>query len=204
MGACKYATYLGGADNEFAEHRPWLGADGTFLLTGVTSSPDFPTTAGAFQRTRAGQNDGFVTKVASDGKSFVFSTLLGGSSGGEFLLMPTPDRDGNIFVVGHTTSSDFPVTSNALQAVSGGGREPQDGDGVLAVLSPDGSRLLYATYLGGNGDDLIRSMALGPSGEIYLVGSTTSTNFPTTARAVQKNFAGGTGDAFLVKIVPQR
>ena len=71
------------------------------------------------------------------------------------------------------------------------------------MLSPDASRLLYASYLGGNGDDLIRSMALGPDGEIYLVGSTTSTNFPVTSRAVQTKISGGTGDAFVVKLVPK-
>lgn len=203
-GNLTYATYLGGRDNEFAEHRPWLADDGTVLVTGVSSSSDFPTTPGAFQRTPGGKTDGFVTKIASDGRSFVFSTRLGGRSGGEFFLMPTPDRNGNIFVVGHSTSADFPITPNALQATFGGGRGPQQGDGILAVLSPDGSRLLYATYLGGDGDDLIRSMALGPDGEVYLVGSTTSANFPVTARAVQAKFSGGTADAFVVKLVPKR
>ena len=198
-----YSTYLGGRENEFAEHRPWLGADGTLLLTGVTSSPDFPTTAGALQRTLGGKNDGFITKVAADGKSFVFSTLLGGNSGGEFYLMPTPDRDGNIFIAGHSTSTDFPVTSSALQSTCRGGRRPQDGDGVLALLSPDGSRLLYATYLGGNGDDLIRSVALGPNGEVYLAGSTASTDFPVTPHAAQRRLVGG-ADAFVVKLVPKR
>ncbi len=198
-----YSTYLGGRENEFAEHRPWLGADGTLLLTGVTSSPDFPTTAGAFQRVLKGKNDGFITKVAADGKSFAFSTLLGGSSGGEFYLTPTPDRDGNVFVAGHSTSTDFPVTSNALQSIRRGGRGPQQGDGVLAVLSPDGSRLLYATYLGGSGDDLIRSVALGPNGEVYLAGSTASADFPVTPQAVQRKLAGN-ADAFVVKLVPKR
>jgi len=198
-----YSTYLGGRENEFAEHRPCLDADGTFLLTGVTSSPDFPTTARAFQRTLKGRNDGFITKVAADGKSFVFSTLLGGSSGGEFFLMPVPDRDGNIFIVGHSSSDDFPVTPNALQPTHQGGRRPQDGDGVLAVLSPDGSRLLYATYLGGSGDDLIRGVALGRDGEVYLVGSTASADFPVTSDAVQAKLAGN-ADAFTVKLVPKR
>jgi hypothetical protein len=117
--------------------------------------------------------------------------------------MPTPDRDGNIFVVGHSTSTDFPITSGALQSTCRGGRRPEDGDGLLAVLSPDGSRLLYATYLGGNGDDLIRSVALGPNGEVYLVGSTASTDFPVTPHAVQRRLVGG-ADAFVVKLVPRR
>jgi len=197
-----YSTYLGGEENEFAEHRPWLCADGTLLLTGVTASRDFPTTANVFQGNLKGKTDGFITKVSADGNSFVFSTLLGGS-GGEFYLMPTPDRHGNIVVVGHSTSRDFPVTSDALEASFQGGRRSQEGDGLMAVLSPDGSRLLYATYLGGGGDDLIRSVALGPSGEVYLVGSTSSNDFPVTPGAVQTKLAGN-ADAFAVKLVPKR
>jgi len=164
-----YSTYLGGVENEFAEHRPWLGRDGSFLLTGVTGSAGFPTTAGAFQNELQGKTDGFLTKMSPDGNQFAFSTLLGGA-GGEFFLMPTPDREGNIFIVGHTSSEDYPVTSGALQSRYGGGKRKWDGDGALAVLSADGSRLLYSTYFGGSGDDLIRSIALGPNGEVYLVG----------------------------------
>jgi len=200
-----YATYLGGRENEFAEHRPFLGQDGTVLVTGVSASPDFPTTEGAFQRDLEGQNDGVLAKLSADGKRFLFSTLAGGS-GTEFFLMPTPDESGNIVVVGTTTSADFPVTADALQKQFGGGGGEggvAGGDGVLAILSPDGAELLYATYLGGSGDDLIRSVALGPKGEIYLVGNTSSENFPVTPGALQTKFGGGTGDAFVVKLVPR-
>jgi hypothetical protein len=169
------------------------------LLTGVTSSPDFPTTANAFQRALKGRNDGFLTRLSADGKRFVFSTLLGGS-GTEFYLMPTLDPKGNILVVGTTGSPDFPVTPDAVQKAYGGGGD--GGDGVLAILSPDGSKLLYATYLGGSGDDLIRSLALGPNGEVYLVGSTSSADFPVTAGALQTKIGGGPADAFVVKLTP--
>jgi hypothetical protein len=196
-----YSTYLGGAENEFAEHRPWLEPDGTFLLPGVTSSPDFPTTAGAYQRSLRGKNDGFLTKMSADGKSFVFSTLLGGSAGGEFYLMPTPDPGRSIFLVGHTTSPDFPVTATALQPTFGGGKPPQGGDGSLAILNPNASRLIYATFLGGSGDDLIRSVALGARGEVYLVGSTSSPDFPVTPNAIQSKYVDK-GDAFIVKLLP--
>jgi hypothetical protein len=194
-----YSTFLGGKDNEFAEHRLYLRPDGSVLVTGVTASPDFPTTPGAFQRALKGTNDGFLTAVSPDGRRLLFSTLLGGS-GGEFYLMPTPDAAGNIFIVGHTTSADFPVTPDALQKTYGGPAE-QGGDGALAVLSSDGSRLLYATYLGGSGEDLIRSVALGPAGEVYLVGSTSSQDFPVTPGAAQGSLSGPS-DAFVVKLVP--
>jgi hypothetical protein len=200
-----YATYLGGRENEFAEHQLFLAPDGTVFVTGVSASADFPTTPGAFQRESKGRNAGFLTKLSADGKRFLFSTLLGGSGGG-FFLMPTPDGSGNIFVAGTTTSADFPVTADALQKQFGGGGGQGGvggGDGVLAVLSPDGSTLLYATYLGGKGDDLIRSVALGPKGEVYLVGNSSSEDFPVTPGALQTKYGGGTGDAFVLKLVPR-
>lgn len=197
-----YSTYLGGVENEFAEHRPLLSPDGTLFLTGVTSSPNFPTTTGAHQRILKGNNDGFVTKLSSDGKSLSFSTLIG-SSCGEFFLMPTLDGESNVFLVGHTTSPDFPITPDALQMSYHSEEGTRDGDGLLAVLSPDGSKLIYATFLGGSGDDLIRSIAIGPDGEVYLVGSTSSRDFPVTSNAVQTQLAGS-ADAFVVKLVPKR
>ena len=190
-----YSTYLGGTDNEFAEHQPYLASDGTVLLAGVTASSDFPITEDAFQRDLKGETDGFLTRLSADGKKFIFSTLLGGS-GGDFWLMPTPDDSGNIFIVGQTESRDFPTTPNAVQNTYGGGRS----DGAFAVLSPDSAKLLYATYLGGSGGELIRSLALGSNGEIYLVGPTASKDFPVTPKAVQTKLSGK-GDAFVVKLV---
>lgn len=191
-----YATYLGGRGNEFAEHRPWLCADGSLLLAGFCGSDDFPTTAGAVQRRLNGPGDGFLTKLTADGRSWVFSTLLGGSHG-ENWLMPTVDRQGNLWMVGNTSSRDFPVTADALQSRHAGGQD----DAALAVLSPDASKLLYATYLGGSGDEMIRSLALGPQGEVYLVGSTSSDDFPVTPNALQARHRGK-GDAFVVKLIP--
>ena len=195
-----YATYLGGRDNEFAEHRPQFAPGGGVLLSGVTLSPDFPTTAGAVQRNLKGKNDGFLAHLSADGKRLVFSTFLGGG-GTEFFLMPTPDARGNLFMCGTSQSEDFPTTAGAFQPAYGGSTHKWDGDGVLAVLSPDGRRVLYATYLGGRGGDLIRSLALGPKGEIWLVGNTSSDDFPVT-EGVHQTKRGGRSDAFCMKLVP--
>ncbi len=192
-----YATYLGGSANEFAEHRPALLDDGSVLLTGVTASPDFPTTAGAFQTNLRGGNDGFLVKLAPDRRRFAFSTLLGGSGANEFYLMPAVDWRGNIFIVGATGSPDFPVTAGAVQKSFGGGSM----DGVFAVLSADGSKLLYATYLGGRGDELIRGLALGSNGEVYLVGRTNSPDFLPGAPGARHG-PGGKFDAVLVQLAP--
>ena len=191
------ATYLGGSGNEFAEHRPWLMADGSLLLAGFCGSADFPTSSGAFQPGRNGPGDGFLVRWAADGKRFVFATLLGGS-GGENWLMPTVDARGRIYVVGNSSSRDFPVTAEAVQRTYGGGAN----DGAMAVFSADGSQLLYATYLGGSGDEMIRSLTLGPTGDVWLVGSTTSQDFPVTDDALQRRYGGG-GDAFIVHLAIQ-
>jgi hypothetical protein len=164
----------------------------------VTSSPDFPTTEAAFQRSLKGKNDGFITKLSADGKSFAFSTLLGGS-GGEFWLMPTLDNAGNILIVGQTDSQDFPTTPDAIQPTYGGGRS----DGAFAVISPDGSKLLYATYLGGSSFEIVRSLTLGHDGEVYVIGSTGSEDFLAGASVVQTEPLG-TGDAFAVKLIPKQ
>jgi hypothetical protein len=110
---------LGGTSNEFAEHRPWLEANGSVLLTGACTSTDFPTTDEAFQRLLKGPDDGFLVQLAPGGSNLVFATLMGGSRR-EFWLMPTRDRLGNIYLVGRTTSTDLPVTSNAVQRAYGG------------------------------------------------------------------------------------
>ncbi|MBM3473941.1 MAG: hypothetical protein FJX75_11785 [Armatimonadetes bacterium] len=190
-----YATYLGGSGNEFAEHRPWLFPEGDLLLAGWNGSADFPTTPGAFQPARRGPGDGFLTRLSADGTRFVFSTLLGGSAG-ENLLMPTPDAEGNLWVVGSTGSSDLAVTPDALQSTFGGGKE----DGLLAAFSPDASGLIYCSYVGGSGEEMIRSLAFGPKGEMYLVGNTSSPDFQTTPGALRGKPADAAGDAFVVKL----
>ena len=123
--------------------------------------------------------------------------------GREFLLVSDRFLGGNILLVGTTTSRDFPVTPDAIQTAFRGPEGQGDGDGVLAIVSPDGARLLYATFLGGSGGDLIRGMALGPKGAVYLVGSTSSPDFPVTPNAAQRTLSGKS-DAFVVKLIPAR
>lgn len=101
-----YVSYVGGSENEFPEHRPFVNADGGLLLPGVTGSKDFPTTPGG------------------------------------------------------------------------------------------------CTYVGGSGNEMLRSVALGSNGELYLVGNTTSPDFPVTEGAAQTKYGGGGGDAFVIKLVP--
>lgn len=185
----------GGRQNEFSEHRLTLLDDGSQLVTGVTSSPDFPASDGAFQSALPGKRAGFVARLTPDGRRFAFATFLGASREGS-LFMPSLDPAGNIYLAGHTTSTDFPVTSDALRRNYGG-----EDDGVFAILSRDGTKLLYGSYFGGSGPDMFRSLALGENGAVYLIGSTASDDIPITPGAVEPTRRGGS-DGYVVKLAP--
>lgn len=131
----------------------------------------------------------------SSGTAFDFARYLGGS-GSDALVGPTVDASGRIYVYGRTTSRDIEVTSGAVQSTYGGGVA----DGLLYILSPAGS-VEYATYLGGQGDEIIRGVAIDGSGALYMVGRTTSDDFPTTPGALQTSRGGGF-DGFIVKLTP--
>jgi len=103
------------------------------------------------------------------------------------------DAHGNVYVVGFTSSTDFPTTAGALQAAYAGGRTgtwEQTGDRFIAKLSPDGKRLLASTYLGGNARDGGEGIAVDRHGQVYVSGFTFSTNFPVSANAMQARCAG--------------
>ena len=123
-----------------------------------------------------------------------YATYFGGSHGEEAREVVCT-ADGSIVFGGQTHSSDFPVTPGALQSIYAGGPS----DGVLAVLSGDGSELLYATFLGGSGEDLIRGLTFGPDGGVILVGKTDSPDFPVTFDVEQPALAGDF-DAFIVRL----
>jgi hypothetical protein len=187
-----YSTYLGGSGLDQA-----LGiavdASGNAYVTGVTGSTNFPTTAPLQAAYGGGASDAFVTKLNSTGSAKVYSTYLGGS-GDDTGRQIAVDASGNAYVVGYTTSTNFP-TANPLQATYGGGLT----DVFVAKISADGSTKLYSTYLGGSGEDGGYGIAVDASGNAYVTGLTASTNFPTT-NPLQATYGGGTYDAFVTKI----
>ena len=190
-----YSTFLGGSADD---HGSGIAVDGSgyVYVTGDTNSADFPT-ASALQADSGSGQDAFVAKLdtnASGAASLVYSTYLGGSgddSGGGIAV----DNTGNVYITGNTTSTDFPTTANAFQANYGGFT-----DAFVTKLSPDGSALLYSTYLGGSDTDAASRIAVDDSGNAYIVGYyTTSTDFPTTNGALQSEYGGGK-DTFVAKI----
>ena len=194
------STYLGGSsvgDGICVA----VDASGNVYVTGQTST-NFPTTEGAYQTSYSGGNgyEAFVTKLSGDLTSLLAATYLGGSlgySGGEtgndsgyFIYI----EESGVYIVGSTAASDFPTTTGAYQTTHGGGR-----DVFISKLSVNLDNLLASTFLGGSGDDVGNSIIMDSGGNIYAVGYTGSTNYPTTAGAYQTSF-GGSQDAFISKL----
>jgi hypothetical protein len=192
--AMVYSTFLGGSGNDFGSAIA-VDASGNAYVTGYSSSPNFPTTPGALQSTNGGSpDDAFVSKLNANGTALLYSTYLGGN-GETTAAGISVDSSGNAYVIGTTYSSSFPTTPGAFQTTFGGGPD----DAFVAKLNPTGTVLLYATYLGGNGNDGGFGIALDPSDNAYITGFTSSSNFPTTLGAFQATETGNT-DAFMAKL----
>ncbi len=203
----RWTTYVGGEGQDCGQHLPAVMPDGSFVVTGFTRSKNFPTTKGAFQRKPGSDFDGFVVAVAPDGKRLTFGTRLGGNGEEEFLA-PEFRPDSSLWVVGSTRSTNFPITSDAIQTkYAGAGKHPERGDGALVVFDKTASKLRFSTFLGGTtkgghgGVDMIRRIAFGSDGSIYLVGTTSSADFPVTKGAAQTKLRGES-DGFVMKLVP--
>src|SRR5437588_51051 len=112
---------------------------------------------------------------------------LGGSinGGGSSIKL---DASGDAYVVGSTCSTDFPTTSGAFQTTYGGGGCP--GDSFVTEFNSTGSALIYSTYLGGSSSEEALGITTDTSGNAYVTGNTSSTNFPTTPGAFQTTCGG--------------
>jgi len=198
-----YSTYLGGSGGDLANGIA-VDSAGNAYVVGFTCSTDFPT-MNPLQPSYAGGNpycgDAFVTKLNHTGTALVYSTYLGGSNA-DYGLGIAVDSAGNAYVTGYTTSTDFPITPGAFQTVCNGGSGcSQYGDAFVAKINAAGSALVYSTYLGGNTYDTSYGVAVDSSGNAYVTGQTSSTDFPTTSGAFQTIF-GGRSDAFVTKFNP--
>ena len=194
-GELSYSTYLGGKASDVGQAIAVDSRENAYV-TGYTSSGNFPTTSGALQRSLNGLQNTFVTKLNANGSALEYSTFLGGNDY-DFGFGIAVNQQGNAYVTGTTWgifTSTFPTTSKAYQTAYSGG-----GDAFVSKLSTDGSALVYSTFLGGNGYDGGRSIALDASGNAYVTGFTQSNAFPTTAAVVQSAL-NGTEDAFVTKL----
>jgi hypothetical protein len=210
--ALSYSTFLGGSDTGYA-----IAADaaGNAYVTGTTNSPTFPITSGAFQPGLLGASNAFVSKLNSLGTALVYSTYLGGG-GDDTGYAIAVDTNGDAYVTGNTTSSDFPTTPGAFQKAFAGGCYSGNllcGDAFVTEINPTGTALVYSTFLGGASYDVGYGIALDSANSAYVTGNTISSDFPSTAGAFQTSNAGGCnqsgppiplvcGDAFVAKVNP--
>jgi len=188
-----YSSYLGGNSGDVITGIDILD-DGCILVCGNTYSTDFPTTPGAFQDHRSGSKPGFVTELTADGDSLVFSTYLGGQ--GYVNPSGIHHRENAFWTAGDIAwdgAIGWPLTVDALDTTWGGGYE-----GFITCLSADGSELLYSSYLGGSGMDMVKDFTLDTLGSLILVGQTDSDEFPVTADALALNREWGPDGFFTI------
>ncbi|MDQ6777711.1 MAG: SBBP repeat-containing protein [Actinomycetota bacterium] len=195
--ALVYSTYLGGGGSDTGRGIA-VDSSGDAYVTGDTTSSGatpFPTTTGAFQTTSGGTEDAWVTELGAGGSSRLYSTYLGGAGidSGRGIAVAS----GKVYVAGFTASSPFPTTTGAFQTTSGSGI-----DAFVTELNPAGSGasdLVYSTYLGGSGTDYGTGIAIS-SGNLFVTGGTSSSNFPTKG-AIQATLAGEF-DGYVTKLTP--
>ena len=195
-----YSTFLGGVNNDEATQIACDNA-GNAYVTGWTISTNFPgtTTNDSFSAANIIANtltnnlvvttNAFLTEINSNGTAIMHSAVFGGSVGdvGNGVAL---DGTGNIFVVGTTASTNFPVSSTgSLSTTNSGGS-----DVFITAFKADWSGLLYSTYVGGFANDSGNAIAVDTIGNAYITGQTTSTNF------AQLTTQGGVTQTFLAKI----
>lgn len=182
-----YSTYFGGSSWTNAETLA-VDSDGNAYIAGDTWASDLPI-LNAFQSTRKGEEDGFLTKLNQSGSSLSYSTYLGGSKTDSIISLQI-HADRRVFVGGHTYSQDFP-RSNAYQNVLRG-----VADAFVTSFSPEGDRILGSTLFGGTGVESA-TLALG-NGSIHLGGGTSSIDLPLM-RSVQQELKGQS-DAYVATL----
>lgn len=201
-----WCTYIGGTDTTWGDAGSAIAVDaeGAVYITGLTMSPDFPTTAGAYDLTYGGgtdSGDAFVIKISSDGSTFLYGTYLGGPDD-DWGRGIDVDAQGDVYVTG-LTNGGFPTTAGAYDVTYNGGVGGV-GDVFFVKLSPDGSGavdLLYGTYIGGMLAESGNAILADESGVAHISGFAMMF-FPVTTGAFQTSFGGGTGDGFVLKIAP--
>ena len=213
-----YSTYLGGNKTD-VPCSMIVDKLGNLIVFGITGSSNFPVSAEGWDQTFSGGSsiffnglnftngsDIFVTKFNLSGTELIGSTFVGsnGNDGvnddlvinygdqarGEVII----DESNQIYVVSSTLSPNFPTTSGVLSNVLKGSQ-----DGVAFKMASDLSGLIWSTFIGGNGIEAAYSAKIGNSGEIFICGGTTSSNFPTTSATIHPGYVGNT-DGFLISL----
>ncbi|GGF02910.1 hypothetical protein GCM10011383_12290 [Hymenobacter cavernae] len=205
-----YATYLGGTSVE-QPHSLLVDHAGNLIIYGSTTSDDFPTTAGAFNRTINGQADIVLCKLNPKGTALLASTYLGGSAIDGQLLDESSggalsknlgdnyrgdiavDSQDNIYLASSTSSGNFPIVGGFQTALQG------THDGIVAKLPGNLSGIAWSTYLGGAQEDAAYSIQLDSLNNVFVSGGTTSPDFPGVAGSYHASYQDSV-DGFVARI----
>jgi hypothetical protein len=220
-----FSTFSGStADNWGSTATP--GENGTLYSSGITNHVNvggtFPVTPGAFQTSYGGLYDIAILKYDSIGSHKLYASYLGGSSNEtpHSLVMDKASKD--LIVMGTTSSSNFPTTTNAFDRSYNGGSPlstfvipfPNGSDIIISRISQHGDALLSSTFLGGTandglnpagplvrnyGDNMRGDIITDADGNIFISSVTSSTNFPV-ANSFNLTYGGGATDAVLLKV----
>jgi aldose sugar dehydrogenase len=190
--ALLYSTYLGGSGTDRGSGVA-IDGNGNAYLAGFAGSADFPT-ENAFQNDFGGGFDAFVAQIdtkQSGLDSLVLCSYLGGIGDDKAYGIAIDSTATNIYVAGQTSSNNFPLLNPAQPGFGG------SFDAFVAKITTAGVKV-YASYIGGSGDDRGTGVAVNQAGAAYVTGFTSSANFPI-ASALQSTKGGGS-DAFLTKL----
>ena len=206
-GGLHFATVIGGQMLDILSDME-VDARGDIYLSGTaywqhkvdrSDTLPYPTTTGAAVTAYYGMRVPFVTKLAADGGSLIYSTFV--SSPDDYAVVRVVDMavggDGVVYIAGNSDDGGFPGTPGAYDQSFNG-----EDDIVVAGVSPDGSAILFSTYLGGTGVDSVGAIAIGPGGDLFLTGITyhgVVPNFPTSPNAYDDTY-NGAGDAFVARM----
>jgi len=187
------STFLGGSSEDYVRSIV-LDQKNNVYLAGQTSSSDFPTTDDAYDTSRNGSCDVFLSKLSGDLTDLLASTFLGGSSDDSANAITFGPSGIILCVTGRTLSPNFPTTPGVYDTGF------KNGDVFIAKLDWNLSRLIASTYLGGTSNDYGNAIAIDSQRNIYVAGDTWSFDFPVSIDAYSISFGGGFGDAFLTKL----
>jgi hypothetical protein len=191
-GGLIYGTYIGGDHGDSAAPETATGVavdrSGSAYVTGVTSSPNFPTSSGVQTIYGGGATDAFICRVNTGGTKLLYSTYVGGSST-DYATAITLNGAGTTYITGYTVSPDFPIVS-ATQTTRGG-----DYDAFVTGILPNGAALTFSTYLGGSAADAANGIAVDVLGRMYVVGQTLSGDLPL--RGALQTYRSGIMDSFV-------
>ncbi len=197
-----YSTFFGGTGGPYyADSITAISVDaqGEAIIAGNAISPDFPVTE-TISPVTPGTGSGFIAKLSADGSQAIYSSIIGASQNIVVNALAI-DASGDPYITGNTSAPDYPTTANSFQpklpadmcqrSYGFYGNGNQGTYAFVSKLSPNGSSLVYSTFLTGACGSVGQGIALDAAGEAVVVGSTNSPDFPVSANAYQSTFPGG-------------